>query len=233
MKPVPGSPLTGDHSGLRLLPDSWLGRNLPVTLSRMYFPRPTTPLPSSLPFAAPNHLAPLSPPPSTQLPPRIPESCGFDLEGWQRTTHILPAAYPRRPTLSEPTCEVTIDDIWKRRQDDYDGRDKRLKTSHDGTGPVLWSVVDRFTRTDVSSAAKLTLVLTHGAGLYRRSWDTMISHLLAHNSPASELVCEVWTMDAYTHGDGGLVNAGKLPDICKYTFHPLRSSAKFLRSSLG
>jgi hypothetical protein len=182
--------------------------------SRRY-PKPSTVYNLQLPFPDPGHLAPLQPPPVDAKPPFIPPSRGAWIPGWTRTTHVCPAAYPRRSMLPQPTSKITTKQLFQRRMEDNDGRYHLVEPR----GEVLWTVAERYARTNPAHGRHkkgLTLVCTHANGLHKETWDVALERLLLTGN-AGHLVDEIWTIDCVVQGDGCLVNAANLPDICKHT----------------
>jgi pimeloyl-ACP methyl ester carboxylesterase len=62
-----------------------------------------------------------------------------------------------------------------------------------------------------SQPKALTLLFTHGTSFNKDLWDIIVNDLLRHEQLAGR-VKRVIAMDAVTHGDSALLNAGKLGD---------------------
>ncbi|KZV95765.1 alpha/beta-hydrolase [Exidia glandulosa HHB12029] len=184
--------------------------------TRLSYPRPTPRPDPPAPFHIPAALAPLLAPPSDNSPPRCPPSRGSasSLSGWTRSTHVFPAAYPRVRTLLQPEDKISIEELKARLLEHHEGRSARLKSRNE----VLWTVVERWTRAEAKGKGKgVTLFATHPNGMHKETWDETLSQLLSREDSGGSHIVEIWTMDAATQGDGGRVNAGKLPDIFDWT----------------
>lgn len=141
-------------------------------------------------------LKPLIPPPvelddypTMTLP--IPNSTSPFIPGYQVSTHVFPAAYPRCPSnvwvpppVEETTNErrariaCTVAELGAMKEAQEQGRDDRAPR-----GEVLWMVAKRYVKTPRPQAAGLTLVLLHGVGalkevcsLFRKSDFVPHSH---------------------------------------------------------
>ncbi|EJD36364.1 hypothetical protein AURDEDRAFT_174561 [Auricularia subglabra TFB-10046 SS5] len=173
----------------------------------------------------------LSPPPNSS-PPYVPPSRGSWHDGWTRSTHVAPAAYPRKPTMREPGGDPSPKDILRRRAEHYAGRWERLESR----GEVLWTVVERFVRAassgDTPSPGRpITLFCVHANGLHKETFDETLRQLLTTGLPGGDVVSEVWTLDAVTHGEGACINASELPDTFDWTDH-VRDILDFLLAYL-
>ncbi|EJD44586.1 hypothetical protein AURDEDRAFT_137432 [Auricularia subglabra TFB-10046 SS5] len=192
---------------------------MPPAQKRDSYPRPAELREPAAPYPIPAQLAPLSAPPAESAPPYIPPSRGPWDSRWTRSTHVLPAAYPRRPTLRAPELEGTAarQEIARRRAEHYAGRWERLPPR----GEVLFTVAERIGRVDQPGAREqhrpVTLVCTHANGFHKEIWDETLKYLLCRGLPGAECIDEVWTLDAVTQGDAGRVNAEELPDIFDWT----------------
>ena len=177
---------------------------------RVAYPRPTGPASCRPSFPVPPRLQPLGPPPADLVPPSVGPSRGSWLNCWTRSTHIIPAAWPRQPTKLQPIKKPTIDELCQLRRDDQEGQRTELHST------PLWTVAERYLRrSDSLTPAPITLICTHANGVHRETWDTVLESLFTMALPGGHLVNEVWTLDAVTQGDGALVNAGNLPDLCQ------------------
>ncbi|EJD39406.1 alpha/beta-hydrolase [Auricularia subglabra TFB-10046 SS5] len=186
-----------------------------TTNNRESYARPAVLTDSAAPYAVPDRLLPLRAPPSSSAPPYVPPSRGAWRNGWTRSTHVCPAAYPRQPTLRAPDGKPSFDDILRRRQEHYDGRAGRIERR----GEVMWTVVERFALAQPAapSTRPVTLVCAHANGLHKETFDETLDHLLTKGLSGGEVVGEVWMVDAVTQGEGARINASELPDVFDWT----------------
>ncbi|EJD39407.1 hypothetical protein AURDEDRAFT_187407 [Auricularia subglabra TFB-10046 SS5] len=204
-------PQLGEHKAHRIHTAT-----LPV-LFRMAAPnslsyeRPASAMQSTVVAAV---IQPLGAPPSDRAPPYIPASRGACDAGWTRSTHVFPAAYPRKPALRAPQGGWSSAEVWDRIEAHHNGRWKHIQ-QHEG---VLWTVAERYARPNAAGAT-VTLVCAHGTGLHKETFDETLRHLLASGSPGGRVINEVWTIDAVTQGESGRMNASALPDIYDWTDH--------------
>lgn len=142
--------------------------------TRLSYPRPTPPPDPPVPFPIPAALAPLLAPPPDTSPPRCPPSRGSIpvLDGWTRSTHVFPAAYPRVRTLQQPEGKISIEELRARRLKHHEGRSARLESRKE----VLWTVVERWTRLEAKGKGKgVTLFATHPNGMHKEASDLVQS----------------------------------------------------------
>ncbi|EJD39411.1 hypothetical protein AURDEDRAFT_171604 [Auricularia subglabra TFB-10046 SS5] len=157
-------------------------------------------------------IEPLSAPPPDCAAPYLPASRGACATGWTRTTHVFPAAYPRKPAFCAPTGRQSPTEVWGRQEEHRNGRWKHIQQH----GEVLWTVSERYVRPDATGAS-VTLVCAHASGLHKETFDETLRHLLASGSPGGRVINEVWALDAVAQGESGRMNAGALPDIYDWT----------------
>ncbi|KAI0289945.1 Alpha/Beta hydrolase protein [Russula brevipes] len=131
------------------------------------------------------------------------------------TTHIIPAAFPRVspfvPVLPLPNHENRDERGAHVKQ--HTSELLSLQAQDDsGTRPkVLWSVLNRYVRTDTGNMGGLTLLLLHANGLHKETFEPTLRHLLqAADQDKQYQIDEIWALDAVQHGDSGLINAQDL-----------------------
>lgn len=148
---------------------------------RVSYPKPTTPSPFPYPLIAPPPYIPYrSAPPPTSLP-RLPSRLSLPPlpPGWSRTTHIVPAAYPRQFAESSGTLvrESKPYQLEPPKQDET--REERLArnegeareclrgrydaTRAQGDEEGLYMAAERWVR-DGSKGEGVMLVVTHANG---------------------------------------------------------------------
>lgn len=184
MHPAHASPaLRRALSGAPLVPRTtvrtWfrVSTQSPVSLHKMS--RQTIPRPPRQPARAdeqvqPSPLLPLEPPPETlkyptlSCPPRDPRFT----DEYTVTTHLISAAFPRAsPFVPVPAVpEHESKDERNARVQQYTDELLSLQAQHEldhfGTEPtVLWTVLNRYVRTDVGGG--LTLLVLHANGLHK------------------------------------------------------------------
>jgi pimeloyl-ACP methyl ester carboxylesterase len=86
-------------------------------------------------------------------------------------------------------------------------------------------VVKRYWSASTSNDADaLTLVLTHGTGFYKESWEPTLDDLfkLVDSEGNRVKIQDVWALDTPTHGDSFALNAKALEwgyeDVCEQSF---------------
>ncbi|KAH7882978.1 Alpha/beta hydrolase family-domain-containing protein [Phlebopus sp. FC_14] len=161
-----------------------------------------------------------------------------------RSTHIIPAAFPR-----------VVPDIPLPHVSDYSARDSERKSRTEAlareviqrqatftTGKlgggygtkVLWNCLNRYVRTSIApvrdlAATGVTLLLAHANGFPKEIWETMLRSLL--DSPGGTLVDEIWAFESVQHGDAALINANSLSGIFDWMDNA-RDIANFLLNYL-
>ncbi|KAF8588338.1 hypothetical protein K439DRAFT_652977 [Ramaria rubella] len=210
------------------------------------YPQPNS---SSLQVEEPQSLRPLVPllqlpAPVTKLSPRLdvfPPSKPAALPGYLRTSHVVPAAFPRtlpqgsnlRDTttngekgqakaLSKAFVEVKLEFESPETQQATRGK------SH----TVMWNCIDRYVRIspEASLGTGITLFLTHANGFSRQIWEPTLARLISlmeSNPSSGVLVDEIWSFEAVQHGDSGLLNVGNHHDIFDWQDH-VRDILNFL-----
>ncbi|EGG02428.1 uncharacterized protein MELLADRAFT_110173 [Melampsora larici-populina 98AG31] len=168
------------------------------------------------------------------LPPR-PITCsnrspfqdlvGTKLNQWSLSNHIFPAAYPRtlkgsslpnQPNLSS-TKLIRSEDRNQMAHMVYEANRTSPRLNH--TMKVdqvdeqqLYVSVNRYFRTISTSSTHsnqgLTLILSHANGLHKETWEPMLSYLL--QSPQSDLIHEIWSLDCINQGDSAILNQDSL-----------------------
>ncbi|KAI0827059.1 Alpha/beta hydrolase family-domain-containing protein [Trametes gibbosa] len=178
----------------------------------------------------PRPLAPLETPPVRlhEYPPVAhPRSAHF-LDGWSVSTHVLPAAFPRLPTdiwsasAAPPAPNETQEQAKQRIQTTVARLDVLKRTQERGEDrrpcrrEVLWTVANRYTPTTPPvHGGGLTMVLLHGIGCHKESWEPIMQTLLALRDRLSPglAIAEFWTLDCVQHGDSAVLNEAVFGDI--------------------
>ncbi|KAF9244891.1 Alpha/Beta hydrolase protein [Melanogaster broomeanus] len=180
--------------------------------------------------------------PPLPSPPR-PRVFHTTLAGtYLRSTHIIPAAFPRLvPDIPLPQIpQFTPGTSAAERREELEEFTREVVEKQDklsqgtlGGGhsmKVLWNCVNRYVRTRVAgNAAGITLFLAHANGFSKEIWETTLRSLL--DSPAGYMVDEVWAWEAVQHGDSALINAQNLSGISDW-LDDARDIAHFLLSYL-
>ncbi|KII85654.1 hypothetical protein PLICRDRAFT_115758 [Plicaturopsis crispa FD-325 SS-3] len=148
--------------------------------------------------------------PALPSPPRPP----LFTASYTLSTHILPAAFPRAPSAQwTPPSGGKADKAAALEACAYMSERKERAERDEDVGParneVLWTVCNRYARRRRTSTG-LTLVLVHGVGTHKETWEPTLQSLLARASGDIE---EVWALDCVQHGDSALVNDANLGDI--------------------
>ncbi|KAA1088914.1 hypothetical protein PGT21_012790 [Puccinia graminis f. sp. tritici] len=146
------------------------------------------------------------------------------LDGWTRTIHVYPAAYPRSRDGSSvhnavlPTYpkSLNVEEISK----DIRNRNVTAQMRVEGSQvdePQLFIAVARYFVESDSGESKnvsadeddpITLILVHANGLHKETWEPMLAHLLV--SPAAKKVQEIWAIDSAQYGDSAILNRSNL-----------------------
>ncbi|OSD08149.1 alpha beta-hydrolase [Trametes coccinea BRFM310] len=173
----------------------------------------------------PRRLDPLEAPPvSLQNYPAldVPVRGFAPAEGWGVSTHLFPAAFPRCPSdvwVAPPSHETreeqktrivaTVTRLSALKEAQEAGRDSRPSR-----GEVLWMVANRYTPKHAPRHFGLTLVLLHGIGCHKETWEPVLERLLAlRSSYKVDLpINEIWALECVQHGDSGLLNEAVLGD---------------------
>ncbi|KAF9472712.1 hypothetical protein BDN70DRAFT_886700 [Pholiota conissans] len=146
--------------------------------------------------------------PNLPSPPRQPSFTGR----WNLSTHLIPACYLRttRPTPEPvlPPQHVPKDER-KRLLVQARWELEELRTSRvtDGYPQVLWNCLNRYVRTDIGERGRpgLTLAFHHANGFPKEIFEPTLEDLF--NSPAADIIDEVWVWESIQHGDAALLNA--------------------------
>lgn len=89
-------------------------------------------------------------------------------------------------------------------------KELRINRPHmrtDGYPQVLWNCINRYVR-KVPSGTGLTLFFAHANGFPKEIWEPTLARLL--DSPAGNLIDEVWAWESIQHGDAAIINRGSL-----------------------
>jgi len=165
-------------------------QSLTMVTERSTFPRPSKPYDKApTPVCPEAILIPLSSPPS-QIPPRLPARPALPPPppGWISTSHVIPAAYPRRwrgttgnlnreshPFQSKPaTGKESKEDREARAIEEtkvclkqrYASAEESASSQENGEEPLLWMAAERWRRDPGHAQAGegLTLVFKHANG---------------------------------------------------------------------
>ncbi|KAG8933343.1 hypothetical protein FRC02_012095 [Tulasnella sp. 418] len=181
-----------------------------------------------VPTIHPRPLDPLEPLPSSYTLPKTSKeatSCDFTLS-YVRTTHIIPAAYPRMTSLL-----LEKDHAAAPPNESKEERKRRINVLAEkflrkrvaiakGTGkneladqsPVLFNSVHRYARKDSESVDPngVTLILAHANGFNKEVWEPTLCTIL---DVTSVPINEIWSFEAVNHGESARLNSGKLGDI--------------------
>ncbi|EIW79730.1 hypothetical protein CONPUDRAFT_74086 [Coniophora puteana RWD-64-598 SS2] len=194
-------------------------------------------------------MAPLVPPPiSTSDYPPLPllgaPSSSFSpppLPGYIVSTHVLPAAYPRTASSkwAPPPVNQTKTEQHARAESDLQRLITLKESQEHGTlsvpprGEVLFNTVNCYRPTrQRSSSRPITLLLLHGIGLHKESWEPFLSDLSKSLECGSSIfIDEIWALELVQHGDAGLINERDLGDIFDSSDYG-RDIANFLLSYL-
>ncbi|KAF9239419.1 Alpha/beta hydrolase family-domain-containing protein [Melanogaster broomeanus] len=187
--------------------------------------------------------------PQLPSPPR-PRVFHTTLAGiYLRSTHLIPAAFPRLvPDIPLPqTPQYTpgkspaerLKELESLTQEAMEKQHKLTQGMLGGghSTKVLWNCVNRYVRTrgnetgrvQAGNTTGMTLFLAHAGGFSKEIWETMLHSLL--DSPAGYMVDEVWAWEAVHHGDSGLINSDNLSGVSDWS-DDVRDIAHFLLSYL-
>ncbi|KAI8985021.1 Alpha/beta hydrolase family-domain-containing protein [Trametes punicea] len=173
----------------------------------------------------PRRLAPLEPPPVTpQQYPAFTTPIRDFVPGndWSVSTHVFPAAYPRCPsdTLVAPPPHETREKQKERiahtvsrfsalKEAQEEGKDARPSRRE-----VLWTVANRYISKHQAQSPGLTLILLHGIGCHKETWEPVLQQLLKFRDQFNVHlpISEVWALDCVQHGDSGVLNEAELGD---------------------
>ncbi|KAF7976477.1 hypothetical protein HWV62_6747 [Athelia sp. TMB] len=201
------------------------------------YPRPFPPL--------------LTPPPLPSLlpdlpsPPRAPTAVS---QTYLLSQHIIPAAYPRvAPVTTTPLEPAPAPDAGREERMKVNGRradaivsaqrahGEALTPLGAGDTRVHWTCVNRYVNRGPGAGRGMgvTLLLAHGTGLPKETWEPTLQHLFA--DPGAQ-IDEVWALDAVQHGDSALLNKNVLSetfdwidnarDILNFVVHYLPAIAR-------
>ncbi|KAI9063517.1 alpha beta-hydrolase [Trametes sanguinea] len=143
-------------------------------------------------------------------------------ESWGVTTHVFPAAFPRCPSdvwVAPPAHETReeqktriaatvarLSTLKEAQEADTDSRPSRRE--------VLWMVANRYAPKEPSRPSGLTLVLLHGIGCHKETWEPVFERLLAlcDSFKVALPISEIWALECVQHGDSGVLNEAVLGD---------------------
>lgn len=150
--------------------------------SRPHYPRPVKPV-STVPLVPPPPRLPYRAPPGP--PPALPDRPDLSPPpGWTRTSHAVPAAFPRRfgssfGTLSRESRPQTTNppkegESKEERLARNEGEAREIlisrydaKRSEGDEEKGLWMAAERWVRTDKDMREGVTLVITHANGFHK------------------------------------------------------------------
>lgn len=182
----------------------------------------------------PYYLLPLLPSPIlAEKALTLPAPYAAGAPGWQCSTHLFPAAFPRSHALSTSPpvpAPFVVPDERAQRTLDFAAWDagcarwteaeflpqtsqaaalaeaERLAARKEEK--PLWGVVQRWT--NPSAAARkdgIVILAGHANGFHKECYEPTFSRLLATSSVP---IAEIWSMDTIDSGYAGVVNEGKL-----------------------
>lgn len=182
----------------------------------------------------PYHLRPLLPSPIlASKAPALPAPHAAGVAGWQCSTHLFPAAFPRSHALcispavpapivapderaqrvldfaawDEACAQWKIDEFYPPTSQAAALEDAKKLAAEQQKTP-LWGVVQRWT--NPSAAAQkdgIVIVAGHANGFHKECYEPYFTHLLEKSTvPLSE----IWSMDTIDSGFSGVINQGKL-----------------------
>ncbi|KAF9238990.1 hypothetical protein BU15DRAFT_74955 [Melanogaster broomeanus] len=164
-------------------------------------------------------------------PPRPPVFHTTHAGTYLRSTHLIPAAFPRLvPDIPLPEIpQYTPGRSAAERLKELEALTREVvEKQHKFMRGMLGG--DHSVKTNISgNAGGITLFLAHANGFPKEIWETMLRSLL--DSPAGYMVDEVWAWEAVQHGDSGLINAHNLSGISDWS-DDVRDIAHFLLSYL-
>ncbi|KZS93027.1 hypothetical protein SISNIDRAFT_97404 [Sistotremastrum niveocremeum HHB9708] len=174
-----------------------------------------------------------TPLPQLPFPPRQPRFS----DAYELSTHIVPAAFPRRatkpfePIADEETREQRTARI-KRVAEDLEKRDVDMDDGQRGRkvdDATLWNVWNRYRRKekegtksspgdrdgDRKGGGGLTLIVLHANGFPKEIWEPTLGHFIsaASKSVAAPVIAEIWCMESVNHGESALLNQPHLGDM--------------------
>jgi len=179
----------------------------------------------------PRPLQPLETPPSFPPPPDLPSPRrDSPFRGYQLTSHIVPAAYPRSPGNLQP--KIPKDETPEERKERVkrfmkDLIEARL-AEQQGTQraqvreTALYNVFNRYVLSErPKSGVPISLLVLQANGFPKEIWEPCLGFLINEmkQSTNSTFIEEIWTMDAVNHGDSGLVNEKYLTDSFDWADH--------------
>ncbi|TDL19494.1 alpha/beta-hydrolase [Rickenella mellea] len=184
----------------------------------------------------PKHLTLYPPsPPVHARGTRTIKSLDNNMDEWEVTTHVIPAAYPRGTPLvrlssrhaqaTEPlTKEARAKQMEQTALDLIEFKHRSVRGEDCGgsmeeePSRVLWNVVNRYVKLGKSRNIRrgtkdITLLLTHPTGFPKEIWEPFIQQLTHALLPSDVCVAEIWSLEAVQHGDAALLNEGHLGDL--------------------
>ncbi|KAF9523217.1 Alpha/beta hydrolase family-domain-containing protein [Crepidotus variabilis] len=142
------------------------------------------------------------------------------------TRHLVPACFIRTarpvPLPSPVPLSATKEERKQLLEETYDflvrARGDPSKET-DGYPQVTWNCINRYIKKNNGSKTQdgrgITLLLAHATGFPKEIWEPMLSHLLS--SEAASLIDEVWSWEAFQHGDSCLLNAKATSAVSDWT----------------
>ncbi|VDB85735.1 unnamed protein product [Peniophora sp. CBMAI 1063] len=163
--------------------------------------------------------------PALPSPVRDPST----IPGFELTTHILPAAYPRcspdtplpwaspPPNESREARKLRVTRMTKEVMDAKEMYERGCsEKANVGSEDVHWTVVNRYARRTTGGEkwtgrrGGVTLFCVHPLGQHKETYEPMLRHLLERAKYSLYHVEEIWSIDFAQHGDSGLLNASKM-----------------------
>ncbi|EMD30913.1 hypothetical protein CERSUDRAFT_89617 [Gelatoporia subvermispora B] len=187
------------------------------------FPIPTDPL--SPPTCSPRQLAPIESPPLISDFPKLPSAPRISLLDpyFSVTTHLVPAAFPRTaPDVPVPGGQERLCDPASRKEAASKAAEaivsNKMKQwegkAGSGSRKLLWVCWNRYvnkTPRGQPNRTPLTLLCAHAGSSTKEMWEPVLRHVF--NATSNYHVDEIWSFDAFNHGDSHLVNANSLGGI--------------------
>lgn len=84
-------------------------------------------------------------------------------------------------------------------------------------------LANRYTTASQPADSKgYTLILLHGTGAHKETWEPTIEHLFFGATSHSSPIYEIWSIEDPTHGESGVLNEdiflGRVYDHCESTY---------------
>ncbi|GAA5996681.1 uncharacterized protein JCM10292_003132 [Rhodotorula paludigena] len=173
-------------------------------------------------------LVPLLPPSAAKHPRILPsldlrDSSSFR-DGWRCDTYIVPAAFPRmqrsasrhpgepspvahHPASRERPCYYSMLGEMLRVQATEPIADPEAERETVEEQEQLYLAVNRYVPVEPPRReGALSLVMSHGNGMHKETWEPVLDALLSDLEGSSVEVAEAWALDCVCSGDSALLN---------------------------